>query len=225
MLEVKDLVKSLKGRKVLDGISFTANVGERLAILGGEDVTRSSLIRSICKLTSWDSGQICLQGKSLLKQVNCGDEIGIILEGDGNLNHRMSVVENALYLGVLRGMSRQDCSKELEKLLHRFGLEESRDEEIGTLSLRYRQRAAIICAIIHNPRLIIIDTPEESLSTLSLPYLQEILDQSIDDESQCLLIATDDAGYLKGLCDRVLLIEEGCVSYDGNVEGFDGLIQ
>lgn len=221
MLKVKNLVKSYSNQRVLSNITFDVCAGERVAILGAKGSGKRTLIRSICRLTKCDSGSIFFENGNLHNKTIQDTSVGIVLQGDGNLNSRMSTYENAMYLGSLRGLDRVKCSKSINKLAHRLGLENCQNYEVSSLSLEYRQRAAIVCAFVHDPTIVIIDMPELSLCDLALPYLSQNIDLSMKPSVQILIVTTNDMDYLSLLCDRVILLNKGELLFDGSFADFE----
>jgi len=139
----------------LDSVSFSIVRGERVALLGPNGSGKTTLIKSLCSLIRLDEGTVTVEGHDIAGSRAHLERIGVVLEGARNVYWRMTPYENARYFAGLRG--RGDRDARIRELLEVMEIPGARTREVGELSLGNKQRVAIVCAMVHDPGLLLLD--------------------------------------------------------------------
>lgn len=213
MLEVKELTKRFNRKAAVDQVSFHVNKGEIFGLLGPNGAGKTTLIRILNKITDADSGTIrwngdLLQNKHLIN-------IGYLPEERG-LYKNMTVAEHAYFFGALRGMSKADIKTALDYWLNRFDCSAWKNKRIAELSKGMAQKIQFICAVLHEPDLLILDEPFSGFDPVNVELIKaELLQMKL--KGKTILISTHNMRSVEELCDRVVLINQSKVVLEGKV--------
>ena len=173
MIEARGLSKRYGGVAALDDISFTLPEGSRTALIGPNGAGKSTLLALLSTLASPSSGEATIDG---LDVATAPPELRRRL---GVMTHRpmvyeeLSPLENLLFFGRLYGVP--DAKSRTEELLRHVGLWLRRDEPVEVLSRGYHQRLALARALVHRPRVLLLDEPETGLDEEGLTLLDELM--------------------------------------------------
>lgn len=154
MLKVENISKSFGGQRVLDGVTFTANRGEVVGLLGRNGAGKTTLLRIVCGLLEADSGQVLFDD-----HVGVPKELIGYLPEERGLYRRMRAGEQALYLAQLKGMNRKDAEQSLRQWFDRLGMVDWWDTQASRLSKGMQQRLQFVVTVVHSPRLLVLDEP------------------------------------------------------------------
>ena len=219
-LNVVDLRKSFVAPngdrlEVLRGVTFEAHEGESVAIVGASGSGKSTLLHLLGGLEAGDNGIITLSGTDVcsLKGNDLAtfrqSKIGFVFQFHYLIND-LSAEENvSLPLRIAR-FPQASRATQAKSLLNEVGLSERQDYPISQLSGGEQQRVALARALITNPTLLLADEPTGNLDTSISDEIGQILVKFVRNRSRIAIIATHNES-LAGICDRVLLLEEGRV--------------
>ena len=154
MLKVENISKSFGGQRVLDGVTFTANRGEVVGLLGRNGAGKTTLLRIVCGLLEADSGRVLFDD-----HVGVPKELIGYLPEERGLYRRMRAGEQALYLAQLKGMGRQEAEQSLRQWFDRLGMAEWWNTQASRLSKGMQQRLQFVVTVVHSPRLLVLDEP------------------------------------------------------------------
>ena len=214
ILEAQGLHKSYRqGKTTTDavrGVSLTLNSGEILAFLGPNGAGKTTSIKMIAGLVRPDSGWVKLDGLDPHRQARALKSIGAVLEGNRNLYWRLTPLENLEYFGVLRGLSRKVARQRGEDWLQRLGLVDKRNVTVQTLSRGMQQKVAIAVALIHRPKLLLLDEPTLGLDVEATQTVKTIV-REIAASGCAILLTTHQLDIAEDLSDRVAIIRQGQV--------------
>jgi putative ABC transport system ATP-binding protein len=195
MLNLLDIKKSYGGKAILDGISFTVNAGEYVAIMGESGSGKSTLLNLIAGLDTPDSGHVDIDGENLA--VLNDDQrtrfravhIGFVFQAFHLLPH-LSLLHNvALPLAIVKARLQQR-DEQARALLRSLGLDGRESSLPRELSGGELQRAAIARALIHQPKLLLADEPTGNLDSNSAQIVLRLLRQHIKDRGATGLLVT-----------------------------------
>lgn len=218
MLELNQLSKIYGKKRALDQMNFCISPGERVALLGSNGSGKTTVIRSICRLLNWESGDILFEGKSIVKNRDYLRKIGAVLEGSRNLNWRLTSIQNAYYFAALRGIKTKAIKSAVDDMTVRLGLEQYKQQEVGQLSTGNRQKSALLCALAHEPELLMLDEPTLGLDIETVQKLAEIISEQAQENNQGFLITSHDFMFIDKICTRVVLIDQGKLVFDGGIK-------
>ncbi len=213
MLEVQQLTKRFQRKAALDNVSLSLRTGEIFGLLGPNGAGKTTLIRVINRIVEPDSGHVRFKG-DLLQQKHLLS-IGYLPEERG-LYRNMTVEAHALFLGMLRGMTKNDARQALQYWLERFDIQDWRKKRIDELSKGMAQKVQFICAVLHEPELLILDEPFSGFDPVNVELIkQELIEMKA--KGKTILISTHNMKSVEEICDRVALIHQSKKIMEGSV--------
>ncbi|GAB6944380.1 ABC transporter ATP-binding protein [Vulcanisaeta sp. JCM 14467] len=209
---VKGLVKRFGGVVALSGISFDVRCGESVALLGPNGAGKSTTLRILAGLLRPDAGNAFVCGFDVQRQVREVKACIGYLPEDAVPFLNLSVRENLEYVAVLRGLN-DSVVDEAIKLL---GLEDLADRRAATLSRGNRQRLAIALAIMHKPRVLLLDEP---LNYLDIPTQEAVIKmlRDLNAGGTTILVSTHIMSVAERLASRVIVINRGSIVWQGSM--------
>jgi polar amino acid transport system ATP-binding protein len=218
-LEARDIHKTLGGNKVLRGVTFEAPAGTTVAVIGPSGSGKSTLLRALNRLYEPDSGDILLDGRSVLDDDPDGlrQRIGMVFQ-HYNLFPHLSILKNvALGPRKLRGLS-ADAAKELALTqLERVGLKHKAGARPGMLSGGQQQRVAIARALAMAPQVMFFDEATSALDPEMVKgALQLIADLGAG--GMTMIVVTHEMGFARSTSDTVVFMDHGKVVESGPPE-------
>ncbi len=207
-LELCALHKNYGGRAVLQGVSLAVGVGECYALLGPNGAGKSTTIRCIQGLTPLTSGTILLDGLPLAQWPAGGHEfMGVVPQGD-QLDPDFTVEENLWIYGRYFGLPKEQIRQRSRELLALMMLTEYAHRPLQVLSGGMRRRLAVARALIHAPRLLLLDEPTTGLDPQARHLLWTRL-RTLQREGVTLLLTTHYLDEAERLADRVGILDGG----------------
>ena len=211
-LEVNNLQKTYKyrGKRVeaVRGISFDIPAGEILAFLGPNGAGKTTSIKMIAGLVRPDAGGVNIAGGDPHRNPQVLRRLGAVLEGNRNLYWRLTPLENLEYFGVLRGMKQRAARQQGLKLLERFELQSKRNAPVQALSRGMQQKLAIAVALVHQPRLLLLDEPTLGLDVEASENVKALI-KDIAANGCAILLTTHQLQVAEELSNRVAIIQHG----------------
>lgn len=205
MLEVKNVTKYYGDFKAVDNLSFTVKEGEIFGLLGVNGAGKTTTFRMIMGLLEPTEGKITLNGKKIDYSVT--DEIGFLTE-ERSLLLKLTVKEQALFYGTLKGMKEKDILKRLDYLLEKFGVLEYKDKKIKELSKGNQQKIQFITAIINEPKLLILDEPFSGLDPFNVElFKNEIVEMS--KKGSMIIFSSHRMEHVELFCKKICIIMRG----------------
>lgn len=211
MLKIIDLRKKYGEVEVLKGISFEINSGEIAIVLGRSGAGKTTLIRCINGLESFDAGQIILDNKvinSISDMKDIRGEIGMVFQ-NFNLFPHLSVLENIIESPVkVFNKNRDEAIKEALELLEMVDLLDKKDHYPYQLSGGQQQRVAIARSCALKPKLLCFDEPTSALDKENIEKVKDII-LRCKSKKMAILIITHDTNFARDIADKILNISEG----------------
>lgn len=216
MIEIRGLMKKFGRREVLKGIGFSAGAGEPITLLGPNGAGKTTLMRVICGYLSPDAGSVRICGLSYEN-----DRAGILrqlgyMPENTPLYQEMTVFEYLRFVAGIFKMTERDFAAGVKETAVGLGIEPVLGEKIKNLSKGYRRRAGIVSALLHRPRLAVLDEPTEGLDPNQKIVVRRFLKDYAKDN--LVLISTHLLEEAEALKSRVLLLSEGKIRLDAPVE-------
>lgn len=211
-LEVDHLKKSYRYGKTLveavRGVSLNLAGGEVLAFLGPNGAGKTTTIKMIAGLIRPDAGRVQIAGIDPHRNPQALRLVGAVLEGNRNLYWRLTPEENLEYFGVLKGLTRREVRRRSRDLLARFDLTAKRRTSVQKLSRGMQQKLAIAVALVHQPKLLLLDEPTLGLDVEATQYVKGLV-KAIAAEGCAILLTTHQLDIAEELSDRVAIIQKG----------------
>ena len=213
MLEIKNISKSFYKKEALADVSITVRKGEVFGLLGPNGAGKTTLIRVINQIIAPDSGSVRFNG-DLMTQ---GDllKIGYLPEERG-LYKGMTVHNHSLFLGRLRGLSKKDVLTKMDYWFDRFGINDWRKKRIEELSKGMAQKVQFVCAVLHEPSLLILDEPFSGFDPINVELIkQELIEMKA--AGKTIILSTHNMKSVEEICDRAVLIHESKKIAEGTI--------
>lgn len=209
IIVIQDLVKTYGDRKAVDGLSLSVREGEIFGFLGPNGAGKTTTVRCVSTLTNFDSGTIRVDGVDLLKDpVTAKSRMGIIQQ-QISLDKDLTVRENMIHHAMCHLMSKKEREPRIAELAETFGLTEYMDTLINALSGGWKKRVAIVCALLHRPKILFLDEPTTGLDTNARRLLWEVV-RKLNADGTTVILTTHYIEEAESLCDRVAIIDHGC---------------
>ncbi len=221
MLEVKNLKKSFGKVKVLKGVSFEIEKGDRLAIIGPSGCGKSTLLRCLNLIEIPSDGEIIFEDKNILDRgINLSSirrKIGMVFQ-QFNLFGNLTVLDNIILAPVkLKIMSEDMAIKRAHELLKIIDLDDKCDCYPRELSGGQQQRVAIVRSLVMDPDIILFDEPTSALDPEMVGEVLSLI-KKIADDGMTMIIVSHEMNFVKNCANKILFMDEGIVSYFGSVE-------
>ncbi|MFF7293990.1 ABC transporter ATP-binding protein [Microbacterium sp. NPDC008134] len=211
-LELHGITKSYGSRRVLDDVSFDVAPGRLTGFVGGNGAGKTTTMRIVLGLLSSDSGTVTLDGTPVT-----GDDrrnFGYMPEERG-LYPKMKVLEQIVYLARLHGFGKADASTRATAILTDLGLGERLNDTIESLSLGNQQRAQIAAALVHGPKVLILDEPFSGLDPLAVDVVASTL-QATATQGASILFSSHQLDVVERLCDDLVILAGGTIRAAGS---------
>lgn len=213
ILSIRDVVKTYDTKVAVDHVSFDIPEGIIYGMLGPNGAGKTSLIRTITTITRPDSGEIYFNDEKL--QERHTEMIGYMPEERG-LYKKMKVGEQLVYLAQLKGLSLQDAKASIDFWFTKFDIHDWYGKKIMDLSKGMQQKVQFIATVMHNPKLIILDEPFSGLDPINANLIEDEI-RRLKAEGASIIFSTHRMEQVEGICDRIVLINQGKNVLEGDV--------
>ena len=214
MLEIQNLNKSYRKRKIIDNLNMTVYKGDIYGFLGANGEGKTTTIRMITSLIKADSGDIIINGKSV---INCKNEairnIGAMVEAP-KFYENMSGYENLeLMARIMPGISDRD----IQNVLDLVGLKDRGRDKFKEYSMGMKQRLGIANALLGDPELIILDEPSNGLDPYGMKEINNLIVSLVKRFDKTFIISSHLLHEMEGICNRIGILHSGKLCIEGEV--------
>ncbi|WP_097039033.1 ABC transporter ATP-binding protein [Terribacillus aidingensis] len=213
MLQLKEVTKRFGSFTAVDQLTLSIPEGEMFGFLGSNGAGKTTTFRMILNLLESTDGEITWRGKKITYADS--DEIGYLPEERG-LYPKLSVKEQLVYLAKLRGMAKADSVKALKTWLERFNITEYENKKVEELSKGNQQKIQFISAVLHNPRLLILDEPFSGLDPVNVEMLkQAVID--LKNAGTSIIFSSHRMEHVEELCRFLCIMKQGKPVVEGDL--------
>ena len=212
-LEVKDITKSFGDKQVLHGISFEVQSGRALGLLGRNGAGKTTTIRILMDVFRANSGEVLLDGEKFNQRKHL---IGYLPEERG-LYPKKKVIEQMVYLGRIRGISKSKAVANSKKWLKRLGVLEYENAQLETLSKGNRQKVQLASTLVCDPDIVILDEPFSGLDPVNSRILQDVVMELIG-QNKIVIFSSHQMSYVEEFCKDIVIINKGDVVLSGDLD-------
>ncbi len=214
ILETHDVCKVYGDRKVLDDISVSVPEGTVYGLLGPNGAGKTTLIRIINHITAPDSGTVLFNGRQLTQDDVA--HIGYLPEERG-LYKKMKVGDQAVFFARLKGLSKQEATRQLHDWFDKFDIAAWWDRKVEELSKGMAQKVQFIVTVLHKPSLLIFDEPFSGFDPINANLLRDEIIK-LKNDGATVIFSTHNMASVEEICDNITLINGGRNILTGNVQ-------
>jgi ABC-2 type transport system ATP-binding protein len=202
----------------VDGITASIQPGEAVGYIGANGAGKSTTIKMLTGILVPTSGRVRTCGYDPVPQRRqLAREIGVVFGQRSQLWWDLPLRDSFRILGAIHRLATAEATARTEQLVDYLGLADLLDTPVRQLSLGERMRGEVAAALVHRPRLLVLDEPTIGLDMISKERLRHFLVAERAEFGTTLLLTTHDMGDIERLCDRVLVIDHGRLVFDGTL--------
>ncbi len=216
-IEVRELKKSYGTVVAVDGLSFLVDRGECFGLLGPNGAGKSTTINCVVGALQPDSGQVTIEGETDPTRPSVRMKIGVAPQSIA-LYEDLTAQENLEFFGKLYGLSGDLLKTRIEMALEFSGLAERRKGRVSTFSGGMQRRLNLVCGILHDPPVILLDEPTAGVDPQSRNLLFDNIEE-LKRLGRTVVYTTHYMEEAQRLCDRVAIIDQGKILALDTVEG------
>jgi ABC-2 type transport system ATP-binding protein len=206
VVSIKNVSKVIKGKKIIDNLSFEIYPGEVFGFLGPNGAGKTTTIRMIVGLISMTEGEILIKGKNVAKNFEEAiSNIGAIVENPEMYKFLTGYQNLVHYARMVKGVSKE----RINEVVHLVGLTERIHEKVKTYSLGMRQRLGLAQALLHSPSVLILDEPTNGLDPAGIREIRDYVRKLAREEGLAVIVSSHLLAEMELMCDRIGIIQKG----------------
>lgn len=210
IIEITGLVKRFGEKTAVNGLDLNIDRGELFGFLGPNGAGKTTTIRCISTLTNFDSGKIVVNGFDVKKEpVPAKQSMGLIQQ-QVSLDKDLTIRENMISHAMYHMIGKKERNRRIDTLSDYFGLGEYLDKPVDSLSGGWKKRAAIVCAMLHEPDVLFLDEPTSGLDINARRLLWDVV-RNLNRRGTTIILTTHYIEEAEALCNRVCIIDHGKV--------------
>ncbi len=226
------LMRSLFGRTpsiqvtALEDITFSVEEGQFYSLLGRNGAGKTTAIKILCTLLLPDSGTATINGFDVdANSEKVRETIGVSIRGERSVYWRLSGRQNLEYFGQLYGLSGSVLKKRIDEIGEIIDLSSRLDDFVERYSMGMKQRLAIGCALIHRPRVLLLDEPTIGLDAASAKQFREFIAHDLRDREKVTIIYTTHYMHeAEDMSDRIGIVNHGRIVAEGTPKEIIGMV-
>ena len=223
IIEVRDLVVKFGDFAAVNGISFDVKEGEIFGFLGPNGAGKTTSIRTITTIQRYDSGSVTIDGHDIKTDCLEARKLIGIAQQHISLDKDLTVRQNLKHHAIMHKIPAKELDRTIEEMADILELGDFMDHKVMDLSGGWKRKAAIIGAIIHNPKILLLDEPTAGLDTRSRHMLWELV-RKLNSKGTTIFLTTHYIEEAETLCDRVAIIDHGKLIAIGSVDELRDMI-
>ena len=205
MLKVENITKYYGTNKAVDNLSFEVKDKEIFGLLGSNGAGKTTTFRMIMGLLDSNSGDITLNGKHI--DYNITDKIGFVTE-ERSLLTKLTVKEQIIYYGRLKGMKESEILNKLDYWLEKFDIVDYKNRKIKELSKGNQQKIQFISAVLNDPILLILDEPFTGLDPINVKMLKDAI-YELRDKGCSIIFSSHQMEHIEEFCEKLVILVKG----------------
>ncbi|WP_066063916.1 ABC transporter ATP-binding protein [Neobacillus soli] len=206
IVELKNVTKVIKGRTIIDNISFQVNKGEVFGFLGPNGAGKTTTIRMIVGLMGITSGDITIGGASIKTQFeDAVGHVGAIVENPEMYKFLTGYQNLVHYARMSKGITKEKITETIELV----GLTERINDKVKTYSLGMRQRLGLAQCLLHDPAVLILDEPTNGLDPAGIREIRDYVRLLAREKNMAVIVSSHLLSEMEMMCDRIGIIQNG----------------
>lgn len=215
-LVVNNLVKKYGSKSALENVSFKVKEGSCFGLLGPNGAGKSTTMKIITGIIDSDSGNVHVFGNDIRVSTDQIRKMVGYVPQEITLYDKISAYQNLVFFGEMYGVKGKQLKERIHEVLKQVGLSERAQDPIHTYSGGMKRRINIAAALLHNPKLVILDEPTVGIDPQSRNHIFEII-RSLRDEGVTIIYSTHYMEEVETLCDDIAIIDHGKVIVQGDL--------
>ena len=221
MIEIKNVTKIYNENKTVDDTSFNVNDGEIFAFIGHNGAGKTTLIKSMVGIHDFDLGDIIINGKSIKNDdIECKKEIAFVPDNP-ELYENMRAIDFINFMCDMYEIDFETRKNNIDKYSKIFDIDKKLNDEIGSFSHGMKQKIALISALAHNPKVLIMDEPFVGLDPKAIFDMKKIMNEMVS-AGKIVFFSTHILDVAEKLCSKVAIIKNGRLVKVGNMSDIKG---
>ena len=221
MIEIKNVTKKYGDKVALKDVTFTVDDGEIFAFIGHNGAGKTTLIKAICGIHEFDEGDILINGKSIKTDpIACKKEMAFVPDNP-ELYEQMKAIDFINFICDMYEVPQDVREKNITKYAKMFELEQNLNDTIDSFSHGMKQKVALISALAHDPKILIMDEPFVGLDPKAVFDVKEVMNEMIK-EGKTIFFSTHILDVAEKLCSRVAIIKNGKLVKSGSMKEIKG---
>ena len=224
IIQLKNVTKRYDDKLAVDNISLDIEEGELFGLLGPNGAGKSTLISMICGLTKLDKGDIIINGSSIkTNPIAAKQNIGLVPQ-EIALYENISAIDNLKFWGKMYSLKGNLLKERIEEVLEATGLKDRRKEKVSKFSGGMKRRLNIACAVMHYPKIVIMDEPTVGIDPQSRNNILEFTKELNKKHGSTLIYTSHYMEEVEALCSKVCILDEGKVIAKGDQDHIKRMI-
>ena len=221
MLKINNLTKKYGGKVAVNNLSLHIAPGEIYGFIGHNGAGKTTTLKSIAGILDYDSGEILIDGKSAKSEPLACKAVTAYIPDNPDIYDFMTGIQYLNFIADVFKVSERERASRISEYAKMFEIEDSLNDLIGTYSHGMKQKLVIISALIHSPKLIMMDEPFVGLDPKATHQLKQIM-RNICDNGGAIFFSTHVLEVAEKLCDKVAVIKGGNLVASGTVDEVKG---
>lgn len=222
MIEIKNVSKTYNGKKkVLNNVSFKIESGEIFAFIGHNGAGKTTMIKCIMGILDFEEGDILVDNKSIKEEPLGCKRIMAYVADNPDLYENMKAIDFINFICDMYEVSEDIRRENTLKYAKMFEIEDKLNDDISSFSHGMKQKIALIAALAHNPKVLIMDEPFVGLDPKAVYDMKEIM-RDMAKDGKTIFFSTHILDVAEKLCDRVAIIKDGTIVKVGKMKDIKG---
>lgn len=222
MIEIKNVSKTYNGKKkVLKNVSFKIESGEIFAFIGHNGAGKTTMIKSIMGILDFEEGDILIDNKSIKEEPLECKRIMAYVADNPDLYENMKAIDFINFICDMYEVSENIRRENTLKYAKMFEIEDKLNDDISSFSHGMKQKIALIAALAHDPKVLIMDEPFVGLDPKAVYDMKEIMRDMVKN-GKTIFFSTHILDVAEKLCDRVAIIKDGTIVKVGKMKDIKG---
>jgi len=208
IIVLENVIKKYGDKPAINGLDLKVNEGEIFGFLGPNGAGKTTTVRVISTLTDYCEGKVSVGGYDILKNPREAKKLMGVIQQHISLDKDLTIRENMMHHAMMHKIPAHERVKRIDELAEYLGLEEYMDLMVDSLSGGWKKRAAIVCSLLHSPKVLFLDEPTAGLDIKARRLLWDII-RKLNDKGTTIFLTSHYIEEIEILCDRVGIIDEG----------------
>ncbi|TDO11563.1 ABC-2 type transport system ATP-binding protein [Bacillus subtilis] len=206
VLELKNVTKNIRGRTIIDHLSFTIREGEVFGFLGPNGAGKTTTIRMMVGLMKLSQGDVFICGQSIKKDyAKAIKHIGAIVENPELYKFLSGYKNLQQYARMVKGVTKE----KIDEVVELVGLTDRIHDKVKTYSLGMRQRLGLAQCLLHDPKVLILDEPTNGLDPAGIREIRDHLKKLTRERGMAVIVSSHLLSEMELMCDRIAILQKG----------------